>query len=164
VSSSSFGSRYNTVVSAMSGAASDWEGTGASINFVHSSSNDGNCTRSTTAVRFNVRQTSSTSFLARAFFPSFSRSSRELVISTSAFGNISPWTLRGILRHELGHALGFRHEHTRPQAGACFEDNNWRALTNYDSSSVMHYPQCNGSNNGNLVITNLDAQGANSLY
>jgi hypothetical protein len=87
-----------------------------------------------------------------------------VLIATSSFGNISPWTLTGVLRHELGHTIGFRHEHTRPESGACFEDNNWRALTAYDSSSVMHYPQCNGTQNGDLVLTNLDKQGASALY
>ena len=84
--------------------------------------------------------------------------------SFTSFGNISPWTLTGVLRHELGHTLGFRHEHTRPESGTCFEDNNWRALTAYDSSSVMHYPQCNGTQNGDLVLTNLDKTGAHALY
>ena len=69
-----------------------------------------------------------------------------------------------MLRHELGHTLGFRHEHTRPEAGTCFEDTSWRALTAYDSASVMHYPQCNGTQKGDLVLTSLDNQGASSLY
>ena len=71
--------------------------------------------------------------------------------------------LVGILRHELGHSLGFRHEHTRPEAGTCFEDNNWRALTPYDSSSIMHYPQCNGSSD-DLSMTASDRTGAQALY
>jgi hypothetical protein len=28
----------------------------------------------------------------------------------------------------------------------------------------MHYPQCNGTNNGDLVLTSLDKAGAKSLY
>jgi hypothetical protein len=163
ISSSSFGSRYSAVVSAMNAATAAWEGT-ANVNFVHASTQDGSCTSRNNNVVFDVRQVSTTQYLARAFFPSTSRRGREVLISTSSFGNITPYTLAGILRHELGHAIGFRHEHTRPEAAACFEDNNWRALTAYDAASVMHYPQCNGTNNGDLVLTSLDKTGARALY
>ena len=81
----------------------------------------------------------------------------------TSFGNISPWTLTGVLRHELGHTIGFRHEHTRPEAGTCFEDNNWRPLTPYDSASIMHYPQCNGSSN-DLSMTSQVRAGVVALY
>lgn len=67
------------------------------------------------------------------------------------------------LGHELGHVLGFRHEHTRPESGTCFEDNNWRPLTPYDSSSIMHYPQCNGSSD-DLSMTSTDVAGVVALY
>ncbi|HEX8699335.1 MAG TPA: M57 family metalloprotease [Myxococcaceae bacterium] len=162
VSSSSFGSRYSTVVSAMNTATAAWEAT-ANVNFIHSSTYDSNCTASQTGVLFDVRQTSDTSYLARAFFPNTSRSGRNVLISTSAFSP-SRYTLAGILRHELGHALGFRHEHTRLSSTGCYEDANWRALTSYDAASVMHYPQCNGSNTGDLVLTSLDKSGARALY
>lgn len=162
ISQSSFGSRYSAVVSAMTSAAGAWEGA-AKVNFVHAVANDGNCTKNT-AVTFNVRQVSGGQYLARAFFPSSSRRSREVLIDSTSFGSISPWSLAGVLRHELGHTIGFRHEHTRPEAGTCFEDNNWRALTPYDSGSVMHYPQCNGTNGGDLSLTNSDKQGAAALY
>jgi Metallo-peptidase family M12 len=163
VSSSSFGSNYNAVVSALNTATSAWEGT-ARVNFVHNASLDGNCTRRTSGVVFNVREVCSGQYLARSFFPSTSRRSREILVDCTSFGNISPWSLAGVFRHELGHTIGFRHEHTRPEAGTCFEDNNWRALTAYDSASVMHYPQCNGTNRGDLVLTSLDKAGAKSLY
>jgi hypothetical protein len=163
ISRTSFGTRYNTVVTAMNNATAAWEAT-ARVNFVHNSAADANCTRSTTGVVFNVRQVSGGGFLASAFFPSSSRSAREVLIDTTSFGSISPYTLTGILRHELGHTLGFRHEHTRPEAGTCFENNAWRSLTTYDSASVMHYPQCNGSNRGDLVLTARDKSGARALY
>lgn len=162
VSSSSFGSRYSTVVSAMNTATAAWEAT-ANVNFIHSSTYDSNCTASQTGVLFDVRQTSDTSYLARAFFPNTSRSGRNVLISTSAF-TPSRYTLAGILRHELGHALGFRHEHTRSTSSGCYEDANWRALTSYDRYSVMHYPQCAGLNTGDLVLTSLDKTGARALY
>jgi len=162
VSKKSFGSNYQAVVDAMAKAAGAWEAT-ARVNFVHDAAQDGNCSSRTNVV-FDVRSVCRRSYLARSFFPSSSRRSREVLIDCSSFGNIKPWTLEGVLRHELGHTIGFRHEHTRPEAGVCFEDNNWRALTAYDSSSVMHYPQCNGTQKGDLVLTNLDKQGAGSLY
>jgi serralysin len=163
VSSASFGSRYSTVVNAMNSAAAAWEAT-ARVNFIHASSYDSNCNQYQTNVFFDVRQTSDTSYLARAFFPNSGRSGRNVLISTSAFGSIYPYTLAGILRHELGHTIGFRHEHTRSTSSGCFEDYNWRALTSYDRYSVMHYPQCNGLNQGDLYLTSLDKSGARSLY
>ena len=164
ISSSKFGSNYSTVVSAMSAAASAWESaTDGGVDFVHVSSLDSSC-NSRTNVVFNVRQVVTSQYLARAFFPSTSRRGREILVASSLFGDIEPWSIPGVLQHELGHTIGFRHEHTRPESGTCFEDSQWRALTAYDSGSVMHYPQCNGSNNVDLTLTNADKAGAAALY
>ena len=103
-------------------------------------------------------------YLARSFFPNTTRRSRNVKIDNSAFTSSGNPTMTGILRHELGHTLGFRHEHTRPEAGACFEDNAWRALTAYDAASVMHYPQCNGTGDWSLTLTTKDAAGAKAVY
>jgi serralysin len=165
ISASSFGSYYNAVVSAMDSATAEWErATGDHVNFVHVTAQDADCSSRNTGLVFNLRQVSTSQYLARAFFPSSSRKGREILVSSSSFGNIYPWTLAGVFRHELGHTIGFRHEHTRPEAGTCFEDTSWRALTAYDSASVMHYPQCNGTQHGDLVLTSLDRTGAASVY
>ena len=160
-----FGTRYDAVVIAMENAANAWEKV-ADINFVHDTSHDANCTAVNSQVLFDVRPVSGVSYLARAFFPDDSRASRNVLIADSSFtldpnGNLS---LVGILRHELGHTLGFRHEHTRPNAGTCFEDTNWRPLTDYDEFSTMHYPQCNGGGDWSLALTDSDESGAACLY
>ena len=94
--------------------------------------------------------------------PEQPRRQRNILVNASSLMNSGSWTPGNILGHELGHTLGFRHEHTRPEAGTCFEDNNWRALTPYDSASIMHYPQCNGSSN--LTFTGPDGKGVRALY
>ena len=176
VSSASFGARYDEVVSLVAEALDAWKANGAGGNFTytHLADQDANCTNANLNVTFNVRQDSSTQYYAKAFFPYYPRSSKEVVISSISYdpANLGPWTLGGILKHELGHTLGFRHEHIRPEnknrnpATCSKEDRNWSALTVYDSNSVMHYPHngCAGTNTGDLDITALDTQGAHALY
>ena len=162
--STTFGNNYNAVVTAMASATAAWKAA-ANVNFVYLSAQDSSCTASNNNVIFDVRPINvNGQYLARAFFPNTPRSTRNVLIDNTAFTSAAPPTLTGILRHELGHTIGFRHEHTRPEAGTCFEDNNWRALTTYDSASVMHYLQCNGTGDWTLVLTSKDITGAAALY
>lgn len=165
VSAGLFGGRYDEVVRVMADAARAWEAV-ADVGFVHVSDEDAACDASNPRVVFDVRPVDvDGEYLARAFFPSSSRAQRNVLIDVSAFslggGGVD---LLGVMRHELGHVLGFRHEHTRPEAGTCFEDSAHRPLTPYDRDSVMHYPQCNGNMSSRLEITALDAQGAALVY
>lgn len=160
--STKFGTRHADVVKAMADGAALWEATSSKIDFVYVSSQDGSCTTRNNSVLFSVEPVSTTQYTARAFFPSTPARQQNVLIDSSIWGAgiITP---ANILGHEMGHILGFRHEHTRPEAGVCFEDSNWRPLTPYDSSSIMHYPQCNGSSD-DLSMTDLDRQGVLALY
>ncbi|WP_210648973.1 matrixin family metalloprotease [Nocardioides sp. SYSU D00065] len=160
--STKFGARHGDIVAAMAGGAGLWEAASSAIDFVHVPSQDASCTTRNKSVVFSVEPVQTTQYIARAFFPSTPKRSRNVLVDDSIWTSGS-WTPTNILGHELGHVLGFRHEHTRPEAGTCFEDNNWRPLTPYDSASIMHYPQCNGSSS-NLSMTSTDRAGAVALY
>lgn len=159
----SFGSRYASVVSAIDAAAKDWEAI-AKVRFIHDATKDAACGRRNVSVVFNVRQVSGAPYFARSFFPDSGYANTEILVDGTAFSMGGPVTLTGVLRHELGHTLGFRHEHARPEVGKCLESSDWRALTPYDSKSVMHYPDCNGTNTGDLLLTALDKTGAATIY
>lgn len=160
--STKFGSRYTDVVNAMAAGAQLWEDASSAIDYVHVPSQDASCTTRNKTVVFSVEPVATTQYIARAFFPSTPKRSRNVLVDDSIWSS-GTWTPANIMGHELGHTLGFRHEHTRPEAGTCFEDNNWRPLTPYDSSSIMHYPQCGGTSS-NLSMTATDRQGAAALY
>lgn len=163
VSRSSSGVRYNQIVAAMAEASSAWSAN-AGVKLVHVVGEDSSCTGGNAKVDFDVQVVMGQPYLARAFFPNESRGARNVFINNSSFSVDPPLTLAGILRHELGHTLGFRHEHTRPETGTCFEDNSWKPLTPYDSESVMHYPQCNGMAGWALNLTVLDINGSVAAY
>jgi serine protease len=161
-----FGNHYGKVVKAMKKATKAWQ-EAADIRFRYVDAQDANCDAANTHVLFDVSPVDvQGQYVARAFFPGEPRPGRNVLIDNTSFqlnpnGNL---TLAGILRHELGHVLGFRHEHTRPEAGKCFEDKDWTTVTNYDAFSVMHYPQCNGQGDWSLNLTKLDKNGAACVY
>lgn len=161
--SNTFGAAKARVVAGLRDAAASWQGA-ADVGYRYVPAEDAACDARNPRVVFDVRPTSSTVFLARSFFPKTPRSGRSVLIAKRAFVVSGTWTLAGILRHELGHALGLRHEHTRPEAHACYEDSSWRPVTAYDRASVMHYPQCNGSGDWDGSLTLYDRAGIAALY
>ena len=160
--STKFGSRHSGIVSAMAAGAGLWESATSKVNFTYVPSQDGSCNTRNSNVLFSVEPVNTIQYIARAFFPSTPKRQRNVLVDDSIWSS-GNWEPVDILGHELGHALGFRHEHTRPESGTCFEDNNWRALTPYDDSSIMHYPQCNGGSD-DLEFQDSDAAGIQALY
>jgi hypothetical protein len=161
--SNKFGNRKNAVVRAAAQGTALWERASSAIDYVRVRSADASCTTRNKQVVFSIEPTKTQAFIARAFFPSSPDARRNIKVNPVSLLTTPDWPPGNILGHELGHTLGFRHEHTRPEAGVCFEDLNWRPLTDYDSASIMHYPQCNGTS-VNLSFTDLDAEGVAALY
>lgn len=162
--SDKFGSNKAGIVTAMAAGAGLWEQASSAVNFVYVPAQDGNCNVRNNNVVFSVEPTKDPSIYARAFFPSYAKRNRNVLVNAPfTLDPDDQYTAANILGHELGHTLGFRHEHTRPEAGTCFENNSWRALTAYDANSIMHYPQCNGGPNA-LTFAASDGTGCRALY
>ena len=162
-----FGDLKGRVVNEMVAAAAAWEAV-ANVNFVYVPAHDGDCNNGNRSVMFSVRPTDR--HYACSFLPSGDACvARTLVINVPFFDSdeahqVAPnLTTLGILRHELGHILGLRHEHIRVSS-TCTEDVPYAELTPYDKESVMHYPQCGGVRTTTMSITPLDADGVNALY
>jgi hypothetical protein len=105
-------------------------------------------------------------FIAAAFFPNDPASRRMVLIDPSFFASGLQFNRVGVLRHELGHTLGFRHEHISSGAPPdCRKEPRDGAidLTRYDPRSVMHY-FCGGVGSKDLTITDFDREGARKLY
>jgi hypothetical protein len=161
--SDKFGNHKAAVVTATGQDAALWEGASSAVNDVCRSSADSNCTTRNNAVLFSIEPTKTAQYIARASVPSTPDRSRNVLVNATSLQSSGNWEPGDIMGHELGHILGFRHEHSRPEAGTCFEDNNWRPLTTNDSVSIMHHPQCNGGS-ADLEFSAKDAAGVKALY
>jgi hypothetical protein len=105
-------------------------------------------------------------FIAAAFFPTWPPDRRTIYIDPSYFSQTLRFNKVGVLRHELGHVLGFRHEQIRTGAPPeCLAESieNTFALSQYDPRSVMHY-FCGGVGTTELELTLIDREGARALY
>jgi hypothetical protein len=156
--------QYESVVGHMRVATSNWQDT-CGVEFQYDASLDDSTTTRPEGVLFPVRGFDSNGrFIASAFFPNGPRHRRRVLIDPSFFETSFDHT--GVLRHELGHVLGFRHEHIRSGAPAVCPDETTADtfdLTPYDPQSVMHY-FCGGVGTKDLAISDVDKQGARKVY
>lgn len=153
------------VISALNIASRSWDAI-VNVRFSYLPAQDANCNSSNTNVSFNVASVSGTSFNALSFFPKDTRPNRQLQIDDVAFTTTAGGRdLQGIMRHELGHTLGFRHEHIWLIPMCTNETTvDARQVTSYDVNSVMHYPECRPSGSGGYRQSQFDYGGATSLY
>jgi len=106
---------------------------------------------------------------AVAFFPSQPLEDRKVFVGPLMCNPDAAFDPIGVMRHELGHILGFRHEHIRPESPDQIE--RWvigrisaEALTTYDRKSVMHYPLSAGHGTNDFKLTKRDKDGFAELY
>lgn len=161
-----FGSddKYETVKNNIKLAIWDWESI-CGVKFEHVESLDTSGTTKPAGVLFTVREIDAGGeFIASAFFPNDPKNRRRVLIDPSYY--TTTFDQVGVLRHELGHVIGFRHEHIRSDAPPqCPDETTFDTvnLTKYDPQSVMHY-FCGQVGTRELKITDVDKEGAQKLY
>lgn len=155
---------YEEVVRNMRLATAAWEAV-CGVQFEHVAALDSSASTRPAGVLFPVRYIGAGgAFIAAAFFPNDPPSRRRLLIDPSYFSTTFDHV--GVLRHELGHVIGCRHEHIRSGAPPICPDEDTTGtinLTDYDPQSVMHY-FCGGVGSKRLEITQLDRIGVQQLY
>lgn len=166
-----FDGKYEDIRRAMDNATVSWE-QAADVDFIEKVLPKGSCNNRNEDVVFNVSPVDvDGAYWARAFFPSYYRNSRakaalniDKIAMDLPVDDEGNFNLSGLLRHELHHILGGRHEHIRPENGLCHESSNWRGITDYDGYSVSNYPQCGGLGDRAMRLSELDKQGVACIY
>jgi len=156
--------KYNTVKINTKLAAFEWQAV-CGIEFEYREQFDDTDDGASPDVLFTVQEVDvGGRFIAASFFPNDPPIRRVLVIDptyyTTSFDKV------GVLRHELGHVLGFRHEQISSLAPPVCQGElvgEVIELTKYDPKSVMHY-FCGGVGSKKLEITDVDKEGAVKLY
>jgi hypothetical protein len=157
-------SNYQLVVDSMRSACLEWEQT-CGVDFKHMRELDGLPGTGPEGALFTVRAfDAGGEFIAAAFFPNDPKDRRHVLVDPSYY--TTEFDPVGVFRHELGHVLGFRHEHIRSEAPPDCPDEelfDTRNLGKYDPQSVMHY-FCGEVGSSELRISDLDRSGAQQVY
>lgn len=158
---------YELAVRSLRAAAAEWEET-CGVEFAYRPELDGSDEVAPEGALFTVREHDTGGVLiAAAFFPQDPPQRRRVIIDPSFYKADLTYDRVGVLRHELGHVLGFRHEHIRSgKPPQCPDEDTYGTKPlneEYDPRSVMHY-FCGGLGSKDLAITDLDRTGAQKVY
>ena len=152
---------YDIIVKQMKEASAEWNShcINCSIYFKHDAKYDGKPSHEN--VDFIVRKVDVNGrYIATSFYPSFAQQRRYINIDGSFFNPGSNYDQTSVIRHLLGHVLGYRHQHVI-EPGECREA--WTEYTPigfFSSSSVMHH-LCEGTQ---LELTSSDKEGHQRTY
>lgn len=153
--------RYARVVREIAAAAKDWAEVCPSCNltFEHLPRDEQANLEPGGDLTFVVEyDRTRSSVLASAFSPD--QPARRFRVMDRWFRETKAST--GILRHELGHILGYRHEYIDSPSACASEDGSWERLTEPDSESVMHF-FC-GRGTSEMRLSDRDREGHTRLY
>lgn len=158
---------YQAVVNNMRSATANWE-SACNVKFKHLADLDNNPSAGADAAVFDVAYwpVNVDGYIATAFFPDDPVEMRHVFVYPIYFSPQRYYDPVGVFRHELGHVLGFRHEHISADAALDCRGEPPEltvALTEYDSKSVMHYPCGEGGSQG-MFISDADRIGAQRVY
>lgn len=165
------------IMDAFAEAEADWEAT-TEVDFRHIGSEDGwYCNPNNENVLYYVTMGTVKGGRASAFRPHNSKENRVITISKKGLSDhlafidpddgVTGRSLTALLKHELGHVLGFDHEHDWSLDEECAdaELDNRELLTPIDTASVMWYPNsCESTHNGDYALTDFDRMGAMCNY
>jgi len=163
-------SEYRLVRQTLSRAAAEWVEAcqPCDLEIIHASAFDD--APNSDAVTFVVRKTMIDDIVALAFFPGDDPSERQLHITSRFFEADLPYDRVGVMRHEIGHILGYRHEHVRSRNAVCLlfyrETGEWRTIEGFeahDPSSAMSYP-CGGEGSVDFALTQIDRAAHREMY
>jgi hypothetical protein len=132
--------RYFTAQKMFVAATHEWEDLcrECGIQFQYDWQSDWKKPRPGSALTFVVRgRDAGGAYVAAAFYPDSPVEERYVNVDSSYYTTRFDQT--GVFRHEIGHILGYRHEHLEGVSGCQREEGGWRNLSPYDPSSVMHY-------------------------
>jgi hypothetical protein len=153
---------FDSVVQNIEAAATQWEGlcAGCGLTIRHRADLDGKIDRS--KVTFVVRYSAAaTDEIALAFFPGAPADQRTLWVYTRY--PTTHFDRTGVFRHELGHVLGYAHEHLDTLSSCAKTSDSWTPITRYDAKSVMHYV-CGDEGSLQLAFTDCDKKGHLRVY